>query len=642
MMLFRQFALTACGSLAFAACADLPSTAPTQPAVVAQLGVASVAMTPARISSSTPPSAAERRNAEVLGRALSLALSDPSVRQEVKAAIAGSQAREHKLELASFLEGRGGRILAAAVKAGGPDIAAVQHAVAGLRQLEFYMPVDAHRTAWAGDGNLIVAVALDDAAPIGFTLDGRQVALDLTHPPATPTLVATRIETNLTEQAALNRKGMGYACATSTVEPLNSAAKRCGRVGMAPNVSASRMAPPTAQADLSTDPNAVGLYMTFLRILDAHEYWYQGQPEVEVHVTGRRAGSSGIVDYQCAGEHAADPLGLQPGVRSQSYVFDMNGNFWNGSVLLLNPAQVDSLQRQLPDGFNVSVWEDDEQNGACVIRPKPGISFADLVTATHAVSNGIDAIRVDSGPNYGVLAASLHALYDVFTHEGDEYNGLMVDKDSTSFAGQNPGTTHMIYTGTTLNGRAILVFKSTRYAPPPSGSVASIEVTPTVDTVGVGNIRQFSALAYDASGRSVPNASIVWQSSAPSIAKVDVAGTVQGMAGGSATITASSNGVAAAAPVRVTSPVLSARISGPSRVGPPGGLCTYFVSPNGGTGALTYEWKVNGTYYSSNTSIDVNVQSAVGLTATVRDANNAEAVVSLDVRYASGSPTCMQ
>lgn len=570
-------------------------------------------------------------------------MRDPAIRNEMKAALAGSMAREHKLELASFLEGRGGTILAASAKAGGPHIADVQAAIAGLRQLEFYMPVASHRTAWNGGDNLIVAVALDkDAAPVGYTLDGRQIALDLTHPPAIPTLVATTIETDLIEQAASNRKGIAYACAVSSTASLDDAASSCERQAGALGGNASRMVPTAPRKSLAGDPNAVGLYMTFLRLLDAHENWYQGEPEIEVHVTGRRAGSSGVVAYQCAGEHAADPLGLQPGVRSQSFVFDMNGNFWNGNVMLLNPAQVDSLQAQLPDGFNVSVWEDDDNHGACVVHPKNGFSWANAVAATHAVSNGVDAIRVRPGPDYGLLAASLNALYNVFTSEGDEYGGLLVDKDSTSFRGTNPGTSHMIYDGTTLNGRATLVFKSTAYAPPVVGPVASIEVTPAVDSVGVGNIRLFSAVAYDAAGQLVANAPIAWQSSAPMVAKVDISGTVQGMALRNATITASANGKVASAPVRITAPRMSVQISGPARVGPPGGRCSYFASPSGGSGGLTYEWKVNNAYYSSDSAIEVSVYSSKVLTVTVRDANNAEAVTQYPVVYASGAPNCMQ
>lgn len=498
--------------LVLASCrSDLPTDVAHEFAVLRPLGSRSAPMIAAQISGSSEPSAGERRNAAILGRALAQALRDGSVRQEVKQALAGSLVREHKLELASFLEGRGGNILEASQRNGGPGTLEVQRAIGGMRELEFYMPVAAHRRAWTGAQEILIAVALDKSAPpVAFTSDGRQVALDQTHPPATPTLVATTVETDLRSQAVANRQGLGFPCMASATESLEAAGDRCEREAnsRSPGAAASRV--PLPRATLASDPNAVGLYMTFLRLLDAHEYWWQGEPEIEVHVTGRRASGGAVVDYQCAGEHAADPFGLQPGIRSQSYYFDMNANFWSGSVLLLSPAQVDTLQAQMPAGFNVSVWEDDDANGACVVRPKNGFSWADAVAATQAVSRGIDAIRVQNGPGYRLLAEALHALYNIFFPEGDDYNGLIVSKDSTAYASTYPNNTHVVYIGGSLNGRATLVFKSTSYTPPPAGTVTSIEISPATDTVGVGNIRQFSAVAYDASGRPVTGAAISW------------------------------------------------------------------------------------------------------------------------------------
>ena len=60
-----------------------------------------------------------------------------------------------------------------------------------------YLPVPAHRAAWRGDDNLLVAtVGADHEAPVAFTLDGRRIVLDAERPPATPVLVVVPVETD--------------------------------------------------------------------------------------------------------------------------------------------------------------------------------------------------------------------------------------------------------------------------------------------------------------------------------------------------------------------------------------------------------------------------------------------------------------
>jgi hypothetical protein len=560
----------------------------------------------------------ERDAVGVLGRALALALRDSTVRHEIKEAIAASTAKEHKLELASFLEGRGGHIFTAIAKSNGPRTSEIQHAVAQLPRLEFYMPVTAHAAQWRGDGDVILAVWQGDSVPpVGFALDGTPVTLDQNHPPATPTLVAVPMETDLSEQALQNRQGVGYLCASSLSETLAQASDRCG--GSILRASAMRSIP-APMRDLGTDPNAVGLYMTFLRLLDAHEYWYEGSPEIEVHVTGRRSPSPAQpIDYQCAGEHAADAAGYQPGIRSQSYVFDMNSNFWSGDVMLLSPAQVDTLQANLPDGFNVSVWEDDDT--ACQIKQNNTTLFQTAVTATTAITNGVNAVKVH---NYDVVAGAVQTLASLIQGD-DDYAGLMVFKDSTSYAGTNPGTTHMIYDGTTLNGRATLVFKTTSYTPPSTGAVSSMEMTPAVDTVGISEARQFNAIAYDASGQPIANPSITWQTSNSGIAQVNSTGFVSGVASGSVTITATSSGVSVTAPLTVKPAVTAASVTGPSLVnGCVSG--TWTGHPTGGTAPYTYAWTVeNGSYNTGTNSqlVYTNQGSALSIfvKVTITDAN---------------------
>ncbi len=77
--------------------------------------------------------------------------------------------------------------------------------------------------------------------------------------------------------------------------------------------------------------------------------------------------------------------------------------------------------------------------------------------------------------------------------------------------------------------------------PPP---VASVEVTsPIEDVMAAGRSVQLTAIARDASGTTIPGASFTWSSADESVASVDGAGLVQGRAGGTATISATADGV---------------------------------------------------------------------------------------------------
>src|SRR6266581_205295 len=72
----------------------------------------------------------------------------------------------------------------------------VEQAKAAI-ELEIYLPVPAHRAAWTGDENILVATALtDDDPPIAFDPTGRRHVLDPETPPVTPVLGVVSVETD--------------------------------------------------------------------------------------------------------------------------------------------------------------------------------------------------------------------------------------------------------------------------------------------------------------------------------------------------------------------------------------------------------------------------------------------------------------
>src|SRR2546426_4812235 len=145
---------------------------------------------------SAPPSATVAAP-ERLARAVALALANPEFRAYVKAQLDGSPFREHKLPFQRFLAANGGRAAAALARSAGATPAAMRRAADAAIPLEFYFPVPAHRAAWAGDGNLLVATALrDHDAPVAFDPRGQRRVLSPDEPPATPVLALVPVETD--------------------------------------------------------------------------------------------------------------------------------------------------------------------------------------------------------------------------------------------------------------------------------------------------------------------------------------------------------------------------------------------------------------------------------------------------------------
>jgi len=110
--------------------------------------------------------------------------------------------------------------------------------------------------------------------------------------------------------------------------------------------------------------------------------------------------------------------------------------------------------------------------------------------------------------------------------------------------------------------------------------VATVSVSPATASLQVGQTVQLTASPKDAGGNPLAGRVVTWTSSAPGVASVNGSGRVTGVAAGSATITATSEGQSGTAAVTVTTP-------------PPAPVASVTVSPAtaslvvGGTQQLT-------------------------------------------------------
>src|SRR5947209_1098239 len=82
--------------------------------------------------------------------------------------------------------------------------------------------------------------------------------------------------------------------------------------------------------------------------------------------------------------------------------------------------------------------------------------------------------------------------------------------------------------------------------------VASVAVSPASASVGVGQTVPLTATTQDANGNPLMGREVTWVSSAPLLATVNGSGLVSGVAAGSATITATSEGQGGTAAITVT------------------------------------------------------------------------------------------
>lgn len=281
---------------------------------------------------------------EALARSLALALGNPIFRTYLRTQLDGSPIRERKLHFQRFLAADGRRALLDVARLGGATVGDVEADAAAAVELEMYLPVPAHRAAWRGDANVLVATALGDHdAPVAFDPQGNRLLLSPDHPPAIPVIALVPVETDFTSRP-------------SPVTCLSD----CGGGGWVP---------PT------TTP---GLYMTKAHFVDDFEGWLKGAPEFEVHILGQKGATDSLTAYQCAGGQAAGP-----------YYFDQNGKDWTGSVLLFSGTQIASYNAAHPNqNFRVFFVEDDDT--ACLIKANKDL-MGELLKAVDGAAKALAA-----------------------------------------------------------------------------------------------------------------------------------------------------------------------------------------------------------------------------------------------------------
>jgi hypothetical protein len=156
-------------------------------------------------------------------------------------------------------------------------------------------------------------------------------------------------------------------------------------------------------------------------------------------------------DLACSGDRVSYPRG-----------FNQDNAFWNGDALVFDQNQINNYNAIQQNGFNVSVWEDD--NNKCEIKQE-SFNLAQRWQQIASAAGGYAAVTAATGVGPTLVAAGtfVAGLYQSlsFLWTNDDFLGTYVNAAAigASYADAN----HVLYKdGGTINGRAMLVSKAAR------------------------------------------------------------------------------------------------------------------------------------------------------------------------------------
>jgi hypothetical protein len=272
------------------------------------------------VAPASQPTAMDR-----LVRRFARAMADPAFRAYVKSQLDQSPVREHKLHFQRFLTASDHRVMREVARLSAESESGIEQDARAAAALEMYLPVPAHRAAWSGGENILVASAeRDHENPVAYDVRGHRQVLSAQAPPATPVLAIEPVETDFGPDGTT-----GFQ-----VDPIP---------------------PPTPPPPPPPSPPS-GLYMTYSHFVQDFEGWFKGDPEYEIHIFGQLGQSDSLTSYQCAGAAA-----------SGYYRFDQNDLNWSGSVLLFTQTQLNNYKTAHPNqNFRIIALEDDDTG--CVVK----------------------------------------------------------------------------------------------------------------------------------------------------------------------------------------------------------------------------------------------------------------------------------
>lgn len=338
---------------------------------------------PVMVETAAPAAQASAEPAmQQLARLVATSLRDPSVRAQLHAAVAGSPVKEGKLYLSEYLNGQGNALLRAMARAGGVSQAEILGLIAQTGALEMYLPVDAHRAAWKGGDNVIVAAQLvEEQAPFGVDLQGRTLTLSLESEPSTPVI-------SLVPAESFDANGRAYGRAAA------------GN-GLRTNVAVSGVGP---RLGMNPDGSWTGLWVNEVHTSQEYEPWTKGDPEFEMHLDNATTRERRV----CAEEDNS----IEP------YRFNMDGTNYYNAFLIAD-------ETELPQGqpFTIYLYEDDDTR--CVVKDDKDYPklIADVLTNSASVYKALKSKEWVNG-EWVVKAYNAGVAFKSLITGNDEFAGM--------------------------------------------------------------------------------------------------------------------------------------------------------------------------------------------------------------------------
>lgn len=399
----------------------------------------------------------ERAMLTELTRTLAIALADPKLRQSLKEDMREAPYREHKLELRKYLRGdRGTRTRDAVARKAGRAGLALLSVVDSIRPLELYMPVRAQRESWdGGESPIVLSQLAEDDEIVAFNANGKRVTLSRTIPPSQPVISLIPVETHFDQTIDLTKATNTNDRGGRTIGTLENCAPKGAKCGSG-SISNGLHKLVACDVDCGgggTAPDqsfvGAGLYLQFSRLLDAKEPWFRGDPEIEVHIHGPtdQANPQYGADLSCSGAEALD----------YRKVFDQNGNFWTGSVMLFSEQEATQYTNKFTEGFNILFWEDDDTS--CTIKTD-GNSLLDALHSTATATGAALAVKLVPAAWWvkaGAFVATLFSSAD-WLMTNDDFLGVAVDM--TELGESFPDASHDIMLAGSSNGRARIIWRT--------------------------------------------------------------------------------------------------------------------------------------------------------------------------------------
>ncbi len=194
-----------------------------------------------------------------------------------------------------------------------------------------------------------------------------------------------------------------------------------------------------------------------------------------------------------------------------------------------------------------------------------------------------------------------------------------------------PGTTVITATSEGLSGAATLTVTQ---AP-----VASVTLTPASGTLQVGTSGSFQVTLRDAQANVLTGRTVLWGTTNPAVAQVSASGIVTGIAPGTATITATSEGRSGSALVTVTSiPVASVSLVASRTNIPTGGLAVILATVRDAAGNVltgrTVTWTTSNFtvvdgYAYGDTAVITGLQSGAATVTATSEGRQASVVITV-------------